>query len=293
MYNNCTVGHYWKEKFGEKVYRISIDGGFTCPTRDGSKGYGGCYFCDEKGSTIRRKDSSYNIEEQIKNGMSRLRKKGINKFIAYFQSYTNTYAPVDILRERYLSAFVNEDIVGISVSTRPDCINEENVDLLNEISDEHYTIVELGIQTVHQHSLDLLGRKHSVLDSKKAIKLLNKEGNIEVVAHVILGLPGETKQDMIDTAKIVSEWGIDGIKLHHLYIVKNTPFAREFKKGNIELFEEAEDYAEVAREFLENLPNDIIIHRFSGYAIGERLIAPYWTCNRHIARDLILKGVKI
>jgi len=293
MFNNRTVGEYWKEKFGEKVYRISIDGGFTCPTRDGTKGYTGCYFCDEEGSIIHNNELTNDISVQIEKGISRLKKKGINKFIAYFQSYTSTYAPVDILRKKYFSVFTHEGVVGISVSTRPDCVNEENVSLLYEIANQYYTIVELGIQSVHQRSLDFSGRKHTVLDSKRAVQMLKQKAGIEVVAHVILGLPGETKQDMIETAKTISEWGIDGIKLHHLYIVENTPFAREFKNGNIEIFEKCEDYAEIAREFLDNLTENIVIHRFSGYADEDRLITPDWTSNRHIARNLILKGVKI
>jgi radical SAM protein (TIGR01212 family) len=293
MFNMLTVGQYWKEKFGSKVYRISIDGGFTCPTRDGSKGYRGCFFCDEEGSGIHNSEFPDDISVQIERGISRLRRKGINKFIAYFQSYSSTYAPVDVLREKYLSVFKHEGVVGISVSTRPDCINEENANLLSEIAEKHYTIVELGIQSVHQRSLDFAGRKHTVSDSRKAVKMLKQKPGIEVVSHVILGLPGETKVDMIDTAKTISEWGIDGIKLHHLYIVENTPFAREFRNGNIKVFYKCEDYAEIARGFLDNLADNIVIHRFSGYADKERLISPGWTSNRHIARDLILKGVKI
>ena len=293
MRNNCTVGQYWIEKFGEKVYRISIDAGFTCPTRDGTKGYKGCYICDEQGSVIHGNESPDNISLQIKEGISRLKKKGINKFIAYFQSYTGTYAPVDVLREKYLSVFKHEGVVGISVSTRPDCINEENANLLYGIAEKHYTIVELGIQSIHQRSLDFLGRKHTILDNKKAIEILKQKEGIEVVAHIILGLPGESKRDMLETARTISEWEIDGVKLHHLYIVENTPFALEFRKGNIKVFEKCEDYAEIAMEFLDNLNENIVIHRFAGYADRDRLIGPQWTSNRHIARNLILKGVKI
>jgi uncharacterized protein len=293
MFNYRTVGQYWKEKFGSKVYRISLDGGFTCPTRDGNKGFEGCYFCDEEGSRIHNSESPDNIGVQIEKGISRLKRKGIDKFIAYFQSYTGTYAPVDILRKKYFSVFNYDGIVGISVSTRPDCVNEENVSLLYEIAEKHYTIVELGIQSVHQNSLDFAGRKHTVSDSKRAVKMLKQKLGIEIVAHVILGLPGESKDDMIDTAKIISEWGIDGIKLHHLYIVENTPFAREFRNGNIKVFERCEDYAEIAMEFLDNLNEDVIVHRFAGYADRDRLIAPQWTSNRHIARNLILEGAKI
>jgi len=289
MLNICTVGEYWKEKFGEKVYRVGIDGGFTCPTRDGTKGTGGCYFCDEEGSRGVYIMPSDGIEKQIEAGICKLKKRGINRFISYFQSYTGTYAPVDVLKEKYSLALSHPDVVGISVSTRPDCINEKNISLLNEIASEYYTIVELGIQSVHQKSLDITGRKHTVRDSEEAIGMLKKSGNIEVVAHVILGLPGETENDMIETARILSKWGVNGVKLHHLYIVEGTPFSKKFLKGDIKVYENPDDYARIAKNFISNLSDSIIIHRFSGYANGERLIAPEWTRDRHIARDLILK----
>jgi radical SAM protein (TIGR01212 family) len=289
MLNICTVGEYWKEKFGEKVYRVGIDGGFTCPTRDGTKGTGGCYFCDEEGSRGVYIMSSDGIEEQIEAGICKLKKRGINRFISYFQSYTGTYAPVDVLKEKYSLALSHPDVVGISVSTRPDCINQKNISLLNEIASEYYTIVELGIQSVHQKSLDITGRKHTVRDSEEAIGMLKKSGNIEIVAHVILGLPGETENDMIETARVLSKWGVNGVKLHHLYIVEGTPFSKLFLKGDIKVYENPDDYARIAKNFISNLSDSIIIHRFSGYANGERLIAPEWTRDRHIARDLILK----
>lgn len=289
MLNFCTVGQYWKEKFGEKVYRISIDGGFTCPTRDGTKGRGGCNFCDEEGSRANFCNSQNSIDSQIKEGISRLKKKGINSYIAYFQSYTGTYASVDILREKYMTALSYPNVVGLSVSTRPDCINEENVRLLNEIADKNYTVVELGIQSARQSSLDILGRKHTVEDSERAVRMLKKTKKIEVVAHIILGLPEESTEDMVNTARVISKWGIDGVKLHHLYIVENNPFSEEFRNGRIKVFEKCEDYADIATEFIKNLSENIVIHRFSGFANGKRLIEPKWTSNRHIARDLILK----
>ncbi len=289
MVNICTVGQYWKEKFGEKVYRVGIDGGFTCPTRDGTKGRGGCYFCDEEGSRASHIRLSDGIEKQIESGICKLKKRGLNCFISYFQSYTSTYASVDILREKYIMALSHPDVVGISVSTRPDCINKENVNLLNEIADEHYTIVELGIQSAHQKSLDLAGRKHTVSDSEEAVLMLKQSGKIEVIAHVILGLPGETDDDMVETARVISKWKVDGVKLHHLYIVEGTPFSKFFLNKDIKVYKNPEDYAEIAKKFIRNLSDNIIIHRFSGYANSNRLIAPEWTRDRHIARNLILE----
>lgn len=289
MFNICTVGQYWKEKFGKKVYRVSIDGGFTCPTRDGTKGRGGCYFCDEEGSRARHIKPSDSIERQIETGISKLKKKGIDSFISYFQSYTSTYAAVDVLRKKYYTALSHPDVVGISVSTRPDCINKKNVSLLNEIASGHYTIVELGIQSVHQKTLDIIGRKHTVQDSERATRMLKQSGKIEVVAHVILGLPGETESDMVETAKVISKWGVDGVKLHHLYIVEGTPFSELFANKHIKVYENPEDYAKIAKKFINNLSDNTIIHRFSGYANGNRLIAPEWTRDRHVARKLILE----
>jgi radical SAM protein (TIGR01212 family) len=289
MLKICTVGEYWKEKFGKKVYRVGIDGGFTCPTRDGTKGKEGCYFCDEEGSGARRVESAPGIGGQIETGIGKLKKRGVNCFIPYFQSYTSTYAPVDVLRKKYFAALSYPDVVGISVSTRPDCIDKENVSLLNEIASRYYTIVELGIQSVHQDSLDVTGREHTVRDSEKAVRLLKQNGKIEVIAHIILGLPGETENDMVETARVISKWQIDGVKLHHLYIVEGTPFAKGYRNGNIKVFEKCENYAKLAKKFIQNLSDNIVIHRFSGYANGDRLIAPQWTSNRHIARNLILK----
>ncbi|MEO0293888.1 MAG: TIGR01212 family radical SAM protein [candidate division WOR-3 bacterium] len=283
-----TVGKYWKEKFGEKVYRVCIDGGFTCPTRDGTKGIGGCYFCDEESSRAKYIEPEDSIERQLEKGILRLKEKGVKKFIAYFQSYTNTYAKVDVLREKYFKALNHPEVVGISISTRPDCIDEEIVKLLDEISKRYYTIVELGIQSMHDKTLEFIGRKHTSMDSIRALKLLKRCENLEIVAHVILGLPGETKEDMMETGRILSKLGIDGLKLHHLYIVKGTPFFEEFKKGNIKVFERPEDYAKVAKDFLSNFSKDIVIHRFAGYSSSFRLVAPSWTSERSIAKKLII-----
>lgn len=283
-----TVGKYWKERFGEKVYRISIDAGFTCPNRDGSKGRSGCTFCDERGARPHYVEPYLSVEEQIKKGKKRLKKRGINKFIAYFQAYTNTYAPLNVLEQLYLNALSMNDIVGVSLSTRPDCINPEILNLIEEVTEDKYTVIELGVQTVHQKSLDRVNRCHSVENSRNAVEMINQRDNIELVEHIILGLPGETENDMIETAETISEWGLDGIKLHHLYVVKDTHLAEQYKNGEVKVFETPEEYTEIASRFIQHLPYDIIIHRFSGYSPKEYLIAPSWTSNRHIARNLIL-----
>ncbi len=283
-----TVGEYWKSKFGEKVYRISIDAGFTCPTRDGTKGKNGCIFCDEKGNRPHYVEPSLTVSEQVKAGIERLKKRGISKFIAYFQAYTNTYAPTSILRKKYYEALKFPEVVGISISTRPDCINEENLDLIEEIAKDYYTIIELGVQSVHQKSLDRVSRSHSVEDSREAIKMIKERGNIEIVAHLIIGLPGEDEDAIIETADTIREWDVDGVKLHHLYVVKGTVLEKEYREGKIKVFENPKEYARIARKVIEHLSPSIIIHRFQGYAPKEELIAPDWTSNRFIARQLIL-----
>jgi radical SAM protein (TIGR01212 family) len=283
-----TVGEYWKEKFGRKVYRTSIDAGFTCPNRDGTKGRQPCIFCDERGSRPHYVEPSLSVRKQVKKSIKALKKRGINLFIAYFQAFTNTYAPVSFLREKYYEALNFPEIVGISISTRPDCITHENLDLIAEIAKDYYTIIELGIQSVHQKSLDRVGRKHTVEDSQRAVKMIKKRENIELVAHLIIGLPGENEEDIIETADTITKWGIDGVKLHHLYVVKGTVLEGEYKKGEIKVFEDPFEYATIATKVIQHLSPSIIIHRFSGYAPKEELVAPLWTSNRHIARQLIL-----
>jgi radical SAM protein (TIGR01212 family) len=288
MLSPITIGEYWKKKFKEKVYRISIDGGFSCPTRDGSKGKLGCIFCDEHGSRPHYVEPFLSVSEQVKSGIDRLKKQGINKFIAYFQAYTNTYAPVATLKSKYYEALVFPEVVGISISTRPDCINNENLELIYEISREYYTIIELGIQSIHQKSLDRVGRMHTVEDSHRATRMIHERGNIEIVAHIIIGLPGEDESDIIKTADALREWGIDGVKLHHLYVVKGTILEKEYKEGKVKVFEDPGEYAKIARKFIEHLSPTTIIHRFQGYSPKEYLVAPKWTSNRFIARQLIL-----
>lgn len=288
MLSQKTVGEYWKEKFGEKVYRISIDAGFTCSTRDGTKGRNGCIFCDERGSRPHYVEPSLSVSEQLKTGIKRLKKRGINRFIAYFQAYTNTYAPIPILKNKYYEALGFPGIVGISISTRPDCIDEEKLDLIEEIGKDYYTIIELGVQSVHQKSLDRVGRCHSVEDSREAIKMIHERRNIEIVSHLIIGLPGEDEDAIMETADTLREWDVDGVKLHHLYVVKGTVLEKEYKEGKVKVFEDPAGYATIAKKVLEHLSPSTIIHRFQGYAPKEELVAPKWTSNRFIVRQLIL-----
>jgi len=280
-----SIGNYWKKIFGERVYRISIDGGFTCPNRDGSKGKGGCIYCDETGYRPHYVEPDLSVSEQIKKGIDWIKRKtGINKYIAYFQSYTNTYAPVERLRELYYEALSYPDIVGISISTRPDCVGEDVLDIIEEIAKSYHTWLEIGIESISDEHLKWMRRGHTMEDTVDAIKRIKRRKDILLLGHLIFGLHNE---DVIKTAYQVSEWGLDGVKMHHLYVVKNTPLANEYTQGKIKVFESPEAYAKVAVKFLEHIPKNIVIHRLAGYVRKEYLIAPLWTSQRNAARNEI------
>ncbi len=284
------IGAYWKRIFGEKVYRVSIDGGFTCPNRDGSKGRGGCIYCDEVGYRPKYVEPELPVAEQVKKGIDYMKGKiGINKFIAYFQSYTNTYAPVEKLRKLYYEALSHPDVVGISISTRPDCVGEDVLDLIEEIAEKYHTWLEIGVESISDEHLKWMKRGHTIRDTEDAIKRIKQRKNIFVLGHLIFGLPDE---NIIETAKKVSEWGLDGVKMHHLYVVKNTVLAQEYKNGNIKVFETPDAYAKIAVKFLEHLSSDILIHRLAGYVNKEFLVAPLWTAQRNAAENIIERILK-
>ncbi len=277
-YNNFS--HHLKKVFGEKVYRVSIDAGFTCPNRDGTLGRGGCIFCDAAGSRAGYVLPEFPVKEQIKRGIELIRKNtGARKFIAYFQAFSNTYGPVEKLEKIYREALEIPDIVGISISTRPDLVSDDVLDLLEEIGKNTYLWLELGVQTLNERILKRLNRKHTVEQSIDAIQRALKRSHIRTLTHLILGLPGEKEEDMLNTATGVSMLGVHGVKLHHLYVIKGTVLQRLYEKGIVKVYERPEDYAEIAVKFLERLSPEIIIHRLQGFA-RENLVAPSWTANK-------------
>ena len=213
------LNNYLKEKFGERTLKICIDAGFTCPNRDGTKSHGGCIFCGERGAGEHLK--RINISEQVINHLNSYRGQRANKFIAYFQNFTNTYAPVDILKKRYDSALIDKRIVGIQVATRPDCINEEIVKLLASYKTNYYVCVELGLQTSNDETGKLLNRQYTSLDFIYAVSLLNKY-NIDVITHIMVGLPNETFDDVKNTVDFVNSLNIQGLKIHSTYVIKDT-----------------------------------------------------------------------
>ncbi len=287
-----SLSSYLKEKFGEKVYRVSIDAGFTCPNRDGTLAYGGCIFCDEAGSRARYVKPQLPIREQLIKGMDFIgRRFGARKFIAYFQAYSNTYAPIEKLREIYSIPLEFPEVVGISISTRPDLVSEDVLTLLDELSDKVHVWLEIGVQSFHYRSLVKVRRFHGVAESIDAILRAQKH-RVEVVTHVILGLPGETVREMIETARILSALGVNGVKMHHLYVVKNTDLAKLYENGKVKVFDTPEDYAKVAALFIAHLSPEIVIHRLAGRAPADMLIAPEWTSNKFTPIQAIQKELE-
>ncbi|HAV90830.1 MAG TPA: TIGR01212 family radical SAM protein, partial [Eubacterium sp.] len=238
-----SLNKYLKDTYGRKLYKISIDAGFTCPNRDGLIDTKGCIFCSGKGSGDFAEDRICSITQQIQSGKQRIigkMPKNINEneanFIAYFQAYTNTYASVEVLRDKYREAYENPNIAILSIATRPDCINEEVVSLLSEINKIKPVWVELGLQTIHEKSANYIRRGYDLSVYDEAVKLLCNEG-IEVITHVILGLPGETKEDMLETVKYVGESGAKGIKLQLLHVLKGTDLAGDYEEEKFKCLE--------------------------------------------------------
>lgn len=260
---------YLQDIFGCKVYKITIDAGFSCPNRDGKISTKGCIFCDEGGSFSQAPPS---IEANIE----RLKKRfKAEKFISYFQAFSNTYAPVEKLKPLYDSAVAHPDIIGLSIGTRPDCVDEEKLDLIASYKDNDRMVwIEYGLQTVHNKTLDFINRGHSFEDFVKAVEW-TKARDINTCAHVIIGLPGETRDDILETARTIAKLGVDGVKIHLLCVMKNTELERLYNKGEISLLS-PDEYVSIVCDFLELLPPSVTIHRLAGNGLKELLVAPQW-----------------
>ena len=270
------VREYYQEKFGERTLKICVDGGFTCPNRDGTKGRGGCIFCSEQGSgeLIMNKG---NITNQVKQYLTTYRAKRAEKFIVYFQNFTNTYDTVENLKQKYDAALIDERIVGLEIGTRPDCITEEIVKLLSTYAKKYYVCVELGLQTSNDKVGELINRKYTTQDFQNAVILLRKY-HIEVVAHIMVGLPTETEKDIMNTVQFLNKQDIQGIKIHSTYVVKNTKLAQMYEQKTYQALQ-LDDYIEILLDIITHLRKDIVIYRISGDAPKDILIAPYW--NEH------------
>ena len=271
------LNKYLKEKFGERTLKICIDGGFTCPNRDGTKGTGGCIFCSEKGSGEHIK-SAENITKQVENYFKSYKAKRANKFIAYFQNFTNTYDTLENLKKKYDSALIDDRIVGLSVATRPDCIDEDIAVLLSSYADKYYVTVELGLQTSNDETGKLINRGYLSSEFTKAVELLNKY-NIDVVAHIMVGLPDETKEDLKNTVEFINKHHIQGLKIHSCYVVENTVLADMYRNKKYSPLS-LDEYLENAAYILTHISPNIVIHRISGDAPKDLLVAPSWNSHK-------------
>ena len=276
------LNKYLKEKFGERTLKICIDGGFTCPNRDGTKGTGGCIFCSEKGSGDHINPAT-SISEQVKNYFKSYKAERANKFIVYFQNYTNTYDEIENLKLKYDSALIDDRIVGLEIATRPDCINEEIAKLIKSYSEKYYVCVELGLQTANEGTGKLINRCYSNIDFTNAVNILNKY-NIDVVTHLMIGLPSdngqnESKEDLINTVNFLNHHNLQGLKLHSCYVVQNTKLEQLYEQGKYVPLT-LNEYLEYCAYVITHINPKIIIHRVSGDAPKNLLVAPDWNLHK-------------
>ena len=285
-----TLNQHYQEKFGCKVYKLSIDGGFSCPNRDGTAGTGGCIFCNETGSgdfATRCGSITFQLQE-AKKWVEKKNKGG--KYMAYFQSFTNTYAPAAVLRSRYLEAIAPEEIVGISIGTRPDCLSPEVVELLGEVNRVKPVMVELGLQTVHPDSVRYIRRGYENDVYTDAVKRMKAE-NIHVVTHIILGLPGETAQMAAQTTRFAVAAGTDGVKFHLLHVLKNTDLEQDYLAGEFQCLS-LEEYAHWLKACLKELPQEVVVHRITGDGAKRDLVAPLWSADKKRALNFLHKELQ-
>lgn len=303
MYIN-DLNSYLKNRFGKKIYKISLDAGMTCPNRDGTIDTRGCIFCSEGGSGDFAGSCSLSITEQINTGKTLVSKKIKNEdntgqYIAYFQAYTNTYAPIDRLRTIYMEAATNKDIVAISIATRPDCIDAQIMDLIYKIHQIKPVFIELGLQTSNEESASFIRRGYTNKIFEDAINLitiyndkLHSNNPIHIVVHTIIGLPNEDYPVMLETIKYINQFPIHGIKLQLLHILTNTDLAKEYEKNPFKVLS-LEEYTDILIKLLENLREDIVIHRMTGDGPKNILIAPEWSKNKRNVLNYINKQLTL
>jgi len=278
-----AYNHYLRQKFGQRVQKVSIDAGFTCPNVDGTVAVGGCVFCDNRSFSPSRRLPRRGVAWQIAEGIRRIKLRyKADQFLAYFQPATNTYGPVEKLRALFSEALAQPQIVGLVVGTRPDCLPDDVLELLSEFAREGYVSLELGMQTIHDRSLDWMNRGHHYDAFLDAMVRCRGRG-FELCAHVMLGLPGESHQDMLATAREVARLNLDAVKLHNLYAVRNTPLGEWVARGEVTLMERA-DYIRTVVDFLELLPPTCVVERVSGEAPPDYLVGPAWCLDKPALR---------
>ena len=271
-----TLNQHYQQRFGCKVYKLSLDGGFTCPNRDGTLDTRGCIFCSAAGGGEFAEQSCGSITRQLEQAKGRVQNKiKDGKFIAYFQSFTNTYAPVEVLEQRFREAIAPEEIAGLAIGTRPDCLGEEVLHLLERLNQEKPVYVELGLQTVHPETVRYIRRGYENDVYRKAVQDLRRIG-IHVVTHIIIGLPGETGEMAVETTRQALLAGTDGIKFHLLHVLRGTDLEQDYRAGKFRCLE-LEEYGEILKNCLSILPPEIVVHRITGDGAKRDLVAPLWS----------------
>ncbi|WMJ80238.1 TIGR01212 family radical SAM protein [Clostridium sp. MB40-C1] len=274
-----SLNYFLRNRFGEKVFKISLDAGFSCPNRDGTISHGGCVYCSERGSGDFAGDRNFSISSQfedIKLMMNKKWKSG--KYIAYFQAYTNTYDSIDRLKEKYDEAVRQNGVVALAIATRPDCLSEEVIELISSYNNKVYTWVELGLQTANEEIAKVINRGYTLDVFEDALSRLRKR-NIDVVVHTILGLPGEEEEDIINTIRYLSHKDIQGIKLHLLHLLKGTPLVKLYAEGKLTFFSQ-DEYIDLICKLITLIPQNIVIHRLTGDAPRNLLIEPVWSLKK-------------
>ena len=280
---------YLNRRFGGPVAKISLDAGLTCPNRDGRLSTKGCLFCDQRGSGTGAADQGLSLAEQVRRGAARAGGRG-RRFMAYFQSYTNTYAPLEQLRSIWDQALDHPEVVGLAVGTRPDCLPDEVLDLLAGYLPGHEVWLELGLQSALDRTLDLINRGHTARDFAEAAVRARARG-LKVLAHIIIGLPGEGPEEVLTTARFLAGLQLDGVKIHSLYVTQGTGLAEMFSQGAYQCLTR-EEYVDLVILFLENIPLEMVIHRLTGDPDPNALLAPDWSLDKHRTLNLIRKRLE-
>ena len=287
-----SVNQYYKELFGTKIYKISLDAGCTCPNRDGTKGLGGCIFCGESGSGDFAANRFLSVKNQVEQGKSlvsgKIKSAQNVKYIAYFQNFTSTYGDENILVQKYKEALSSKDVVGLALGTRPDCISDKMLEMLSELAKKYYVSIELGLQTSNEKTSEYIRRKYKNEIYLQCIKRINQKADIHIVTHLIFGLPFETEKDMLDSVRFSVAAGTDGIKISLLHVLKNTDLQKEFESGKFSAME-MYDYFYLLGKAVEIIPEHIVLHRITGDGAKKNLIAPMWTGNKRFVLNELNK----
>ena len=286
-----SLNDFFKDEFKDKIFKVSLDGGFTCPNRDGKVAHGGCIFCSDAGSGEfagnRRKSITEQIDEQLEFLKDKVKDK---KVIAYFQNFTNTYGDVDYLREIYYEALNHPKVLGLAIGTRPDCIEDDTLELLKEINEKHFFWIELGLQTIDDKVAKIINRGYPLSTYIETSKKL-KDSGIKFVTHMIVGLPTEEREDILNTAKCIVQSGAWGIKIHSLHIIKGTPLERLYNDTKFKVFT-LDEYVDIVVTILKLLPDKMVVHRVTGDGKKDEVVEPKWSLNKRKVLNEIEKELK-